>query len=709
MTRPIPDNLETKTGSYFLWTFLPILPPGDPRWERCSFVAGRSTADGRGHGASWEVKDGRLYLKRFGGAVPADDPHHQYRKFLDGAPEGKIQVGMPDVHETDEPIFATWVTADLNCASWERLDRSSGHDLPRAFRLFRIERGHVVAQAAVDNRIHRAETEFRGAKAVLDAEAAEGGAQETGNKCVPGLAEALADVGDAADLRPLARLLWRVGRPDLAELMAGFVTSSDADVRRWIAYALGRIGTDAAPAVPMLTEALETTQNTGGLEAVAYALASIGLPAASTLPTMIAAIEARCGLNANRQILLLVDQLHAAGEGSIRALIDGLLVAQGGSTQYRIAHALGQLGSVAVLPLANAFVAAGTDTQRAALARALGLVGRDASPAVPLLLGGLERLQVDEDRAIFAEALKTIGLRSNTSLPRLRTAFQSARGQHALRQIAGAIASLGPDAVDALVEEFEAADGAVARTELARAMGELGPAAIRAVACLAEAAENSSDGTLVGEVADALRKIGAPADLLATIQTAALKHGRSGYGTDGILTTMRPGIVPSPEAICDLVDMLVTHGMDPSGRHLTTLLGAMGAAAVEPLLAALGQAGEPRARYAIINALGRIGPPAEAALDTAVRELAAAQEDSVRLQLVDDIRRIGRPGPEHLNDLLDVMRCSTFLPIWWRLGIVLADMGEPAVAPLLKLLKETQDNGRRRAVANALSQFGIAN
>ena len=81
MTRPFPDHLDTDTESYFLWTFLPILPPGDPRWDRCSFVAGSSTAATRGYGAGWEVRDGRLYLRRLGGTVRPDDPQHQYRKF----------------------------------------------------------------------------------------------------------------------------------------------------------------------------------------------------------------------------------------------------------------------------------------------------------------------------------------------------------------------------------------------------------------------------------------------------------------------------------------------------------------------------------------------------------------------------------------------------------------------------------------------------
>lgn len=74
-----------------------------------------------------------------------------------------------------------------------------------------------------------------------------------------------------------------------------------------------------------------------------------------------------------------------------------------------------------------------------------------------------------------------------------------------------------------------------------------------------------------------------------------------------------------------------------------------------------------------------VGPPAAVAIDAAVRELATAQDDSTRLQLVDDVRQLGKPGAEHLETLADVMHRSTFLPIWWRLGLVLADIpNEPA-------------------------------
>ena len=374
----------------------------------------------------------------------------------------------------------------------------------------------------------------------------------------------------------------------------------------------------------------------------------------------------------------------------------------------RIAATLGPIGAAAVLPLVEAFVAAETEVQRVALARAFGRVGRDASPALPLLLDGLEHLSSDRSRETFAEALVKIGLRSTFSLAPLCAALHISRDYGAPSQLVKAIATLGRDAVDTLIREFEAAESPVVRTELVKALGDLGPVAVPAVEHLSAAAACLSDGTLAREIAEALRRIGAPADLLATIQTAALNHGLDSYRAEVILKHMRPGVVPSAEAVQDLVALLVTQGMRPAGRQIAALLGAMGPPAVGPLLAALNQAEDARTRRVVINALGMIGPPAAAAIDDAVRELATARDDSTRLQLVDDVRRLGKLGPKHLETLIEVMRQSTFLPIWWRLGLALADIGTPAVPLLVGLLEGTQDPDRRRAVGNALGQIGAA-
>lgn len=153
---------------------------------------------------------------------------------------------------------------------------------------------------------------------------------------------------------------------------------------------------------------------------------------------MTAVMEARFGSDANRQIRLLIGQLGAAGEGSIGVLITGMLMAQRGSTPYHTADVLGRMGAVAVPPLVRAYKATETEVQRAYLARAFGCVGRDAGPALPLLLDGLEHLQHDWTREVFAEALAVIGLRSSVSLAPLRAAFRATRDRQALSRIAGA-------------------------------------------------------------------------------------------------------------------------------------------------------------------------------------------------------------------------------------------------------------------------------
>ncbi|TXN74884.1 hypothetical protein FV228_04955 [Methylobacterium sp. WL18] len=83
-----------------------------------------------------------------------------------------------------------------------------------------------------------------------------------------------------------------------------------------------------------------------------------------------------------------------------------------------------------------------------------------------------------------------------------------------------------------MVQQLEATDSMKARIEFVRVLGELGPTAVPAVDYLAAVA-SSSVRTLVREVAEALRRIGVPAGLLTTIQTAAViasAEGRPNVG-----------------------------------------------------------------------------------------------------------------------------------------------------------------------------------
>jgi hypothetical protein len=393
------------------------------------------------------VADGRLYLKSFGGH--ADDG-------FGGLTRTKVllrSIDMIDVHEVDTPVPATWINCDLVCPAGQASDTRWSDFTPERFVLFRVARGLVVAETSVRN-IHRVEdVHFRHGTSLLDRLVAREGHShpESGPVPVRGLARALRDPGEGTSRRQVAAMLWGASRADLDVLIPALSTTGDPDVLRWIGYALAQIGPDAADAIPHLMRALSATEDPEIARAMAYALGCIGPAAAPVFATMIPIVEACCEGRADRQILHFVDNMAAAGPGMIEVLIAGMLASRYGTVRARISYVLGEMGLSAVMPLYAAFLGAGDDGQRSALARALGHVGPGAGMALDALLDTLRHTRDDHVRYFVAEAVAKVGLRSPTSLSALRPAFRAAKDDRALREIANAAASLGAGAVGFLV------------------------------------------------------------------------------------------------------------------------------------------------------------------------------------------------------------------------------------------------------------------
>lgn len=715
MTRQIPDRLEADGEGYFLTSCPPILPAGHPLWRRCRFLRGSSTAHVRGYVAQWLIRDGQLFLAGFGGNVAASDGQTAWSRGHLGGEEPSGPIGMAEVYECTGPVPATWLSADLRSHSVRgSTARSHGETIPESFRLVRIVNGRVTAAMRLSNHEERVEISQDEARALLDG-------HRTGKETrwspyehraspVPGLFEVLAGGASGTAPADLAGLLWCTGPADLEALAAGFQRSRDHDRRRWIAYAAGRIGTEAAPLAPELASALAATTDSDSVEALAYALAGIGGPAAIHLPAVIVRVEALCGPGHHSQVALMIERIGAAGSEAIHPLLTALAAARDPNIHARLAHALGTIGPTATGPLVAAFRGAGKAQQRATLARALGSIGPAAAPALGDVVEAIAAAADDPARAALAEALTAIGLRSPASLGPLRDALRASRDLQTLRRIVEAMASLGPVALPILLAEFDASQDPAARTALAEGLGGFGREAGAASASLGAAVGANDDAALGTALAEALRMIGAPAALLATAQIAAATLAPRASGTEAILRRIARGVIPSPAAIQGLADLLAVYGESALGRHMAQLLGAMGAAAIEPLSAALASAPNEPVRLLILHALGLIGPAAvdarEALIESLVEALAGATEDRVRLQIVDDLRRIGPAPVQHLETLLAVMNRSGFAPVQWRLGLVIAEIGVPAVAPMVALLEKTSDGDRRRALGNALGQMG---
>ncbi|WP_187272531.1 HEAT repeat domain-containing protein [Methylobacterium sp. WL9] len=692
----MPDRLVDGASSYSLHAFPPILPPDDPRWKRCRFAPGHTTANQRGYGATWTIDGERLLLTSFGGSVDIGWPA-----------QGRVQIQMRDVHEVDGPIPATWISGDLFGASVECIADPYREHVPCRFRVFRVVSGRVIAAATFENEEHITDIDFAYVMAERTAShfrTSRCVALRIANPPVPGLADGLAMVSETAPSQ-LADLLWQAGAADLPVLISALPHAIEADVARWIAYALGRIGPDADVAIPALLDMLRRAQDKNVLKAAAYALGGIGAAVAPRLATVVALLERRCGHATTDQVGTLIRQLRPMAAEAVKPLIDALLITREPATRYQIAYALGKIGASAVPPLVTVLGGA-SDQQRIGIARALEEIGPDARAALAGLLDALEATQDDRLRRAIAEALAAIGLRARVSLEPMRATFRQTADRDVMIALAAAMATLGCDAVEPLMQDFVDAHSASSRVALARALGSVGTSAASAAVLLAEAAETSRDGDLIVELADALLKIGAPASRTATVQVAALRTMRDAYDVERMLGRMVPGVVPSASAIGDLTTLLHEWSHRPFGRRMADLLGAMGNAAYEPLLSALAAAPPEQARVLIVHALGRIGATAAAAIDDVMDALSKAASDQVRLQIIDDLRRLGKPNSGHLYSLIVAFDKSSFLPVLWRLGLVLAEIGSPALAPLIERLKATHDADRQRAIGNALGRLG---
>lgn len=710
MTRQIPDRLEADGEGYFLLSLPAILPAGHPLWRRCAFLPGSSTAHYRGYVAQWLVQDGQLFLAGFGGRVARSDAGFARARRFDEEAVGR-PIDMREVYECADPIPATWLSGDLRCHSRRgAATRTNDPMIPETFRLFRIVAGRVTGDVLVPNRDERVEIGGAEARARLDAASeqanhASGDGAHHGSP-VRGLREAFAGEGEGPVRNAVAGRLWQAGLADLATLADGFARSEDPDLRRWIAYAAGRIGSEAAPLTALLADALATTKDTDGVEALAYALAGIGAPAARHLPAVIARVETVCGLHRIDQAARMIERVGEAGAASIDPLLGGLAAARAAETHGIVAGALGRIGPDALGPLLTAFQSA-QGRQRASLAQAVGVIGPAAAPALGPLVEAIGAAPDDSERDALASALAAIGLRSTASLAPLGRALRQSRDPRTMRRIVEAMASLGPEAVGALMTEFEAARDPAALAALAEGLGKFGREAGAALDLLGAAAV-TTDAALGAALAEALRAIGAPAAQVTTVQVTAAVLAPRAAGTEAILRSIEPGSAPPPAAIRDLVGLLVVYGESSLGRHIAGLLGAMGAAAVDPLVAVLPDTRDRPVGLLVLHALGLIGPPAAAARGVFVDALTNARDDRARLQLTDGLRRIGPADEAHLTRLIAVLRQSGFAPVWWRLALAIAEIGPPAVGPLVALLEETSSEDRRRALGNALGEMGAS-
>jgi HEAT repeat protein len=197
------------------------------------------------------------------------------------------------------------------------------------------------------------------------------------------------DALDSPDAEVRTEAIFRLGHigKDAGEAVPALATilleDADRNIRREAALALSKMGTAAVPAVPALAEALSDQELTVRMNA-AKALFGLKAEARPAVPALIEALKDK----GNEKY---VARFHI----TIREMV---VIALGGASA----------GTAEGVPaLTAALEAADTDGMRKAASRALGDVGPEARPALPLLRALLKD-QNAEVRETAKEALQKI-------------------------------------------------------------------------------------------------------------------------------------------------------------------------------------------------------------------------------------------------------------------------------------------------------------
>jgi HEAT repeat protein len=347
------------------------------------------------------------------------------------------------------------------------------------------------------------------------------------------------------------------------------------------------------------------------------------------------------------------------------------------------------------------------------VAEALGSLGAEAAPAVPMLIKAARDTRFEtRENAIYALGL--IGPKVEGVLPVVRGAMADP-DSHVRSRASSALAALGGPEIPGLIEALRGPD-VKAQKSAADALKEMGPTAAPAVpALIAHLADD--DESLIIYVRLALAAIGAPA-VPALGEMLGDENPRMRIGAAEVLGRIGP-----PAALADNKLTILRGDSDPEvKRHAAFALAALrpgDPASIDALVEAfrdeqkdadqrihaaaeaiVGNRGSSRKKeriVALIEILARLRSGAE---DPAHRATRGADDDALGYRIVQDTLR--QAGPEALPVLLQALGREELQE---SLVDILGKIGAPAVAGLIEALRS--DNSARRAAA-AFTLAGIA-
>lgn len=293
------------------------------------------------------------------------------------------------------------------------------------------------------------------------------------------------------------------------------LASADAKQRRSAAFAIGKMGDDAGPAVSKLMRALRDP-DPGVSDAAAFALGEIGAPAREAVPLLTVLLNDRdADPKVRRSAAYALGSLKANGGDAVTALARALDDPQPAIRQ-NAAWALGRLTLPTPKPIVQALevkLADGDAVVRRDVAAALGAFGRESRPALPSMLRRLpEEIDPEVRKALLNTLVNLVGPDDGSAAAPLRAALGDKDSETALlaalalgniggnraapavpllrtaladptvtvrRQAAGALTNIGPDAAPAVADLCRALtdDDPQVQSRSALALGAIGPAA----------------------------------------------------------------------------------------------------------------------------------------------------------------------------------------------------------------------------------------
>jgi HEAT repeat protein/V8-like Glu-specific endopeptidase len=316
---------------------------------------------------------------------------------------------------------------------------------------------------------------------------------------------------------------------------------------------------------------------------------------------------------------------------------------------------------------------------RSYAARALGLIGPEARSAGPDLLEVLKKK--DSDAVVRQQAARSLGLiryGDNQEVITTLTACLDDIDRLVRIAAAEALTHVRRSDITQLKKLLKHQDEEV-RVVAATALGYLGRGARAALRDLIEAARSNTDRQV--------RK--------ACIQTLAK------FKED------------AKDALPVFIDAMKDEELIPVAVLALAELGKEAKPAVKQLGEALSNE-NPNTRSTSLRALGLLGPDARDAVGDIVRLLKEGDR-LFRIQVLDCLARIGPGAEEAVPGLIEILgkavtiennKISIDFELVDRAGKTLAEIGKPAVRPLLTAALTNDDKGIRLGAIRALGDMG---